>query len=255
VDKIAPHTNTLMFYFMGEPFMNRDAYAMVRYAKDAGIPFIQTCTNGDPVDPERIVDCGIDEVAFQIGGMTQATHQIYRINSNLERVFENLRRTLELKRARRPAMQVHSGLILMKHNEHEVEEFRRFMDEVGVDKYEVIDPCVRTVEQGRQMLPTDKAHWVYDPEAFERGELRPRVLPDNDCPWLYYSMTVHRNGDVVPCCRDPKGEEIVGNILTESLDAVWNGERFRAFRERLHRDQGSIGICRLCSAYGASTIH
>jgi hypothetical protein len=47
----------------------------------------------------------------------------------------------------------------------------------------------------------------------------------------------------------------VGNLLTESLDAVWNGERFQDFRRRLHRDQGSIEICRLCSAYGASAIH
>jgi len=254
LDKVCDHTNTLMFYFMGEPFMNREAYAMLRYAKDRGVPFITTCTNGDPVDPEQLVDSGIDEVSFQIGGTTQETHQIYRINSNLERVLANLRRTIAIKRERRPRMRVATGLILMKHNEHQVAEYHELMREIGVDTAAVVDPCVRTVEQGKQMLPTDKAHWYYDPDAFERGELRPRILPDNDCPWLYYSLTVHRNGDVVPCCRDPRGEEIVGNLLQEDLDAIWNGSRFVAFRERLHRDQGSIGICQLCSAYSVSTI-
>jgi MoaA/NifB/PqqE/SkfB family radical SAM enzyme len=254
LDKVAAHTNTLMFYFMGEPFMNREAYAMLRYAKDRGVPFVTTCTNGDPVDPAQLVECGIDEVSFQIGGTTQETHQIYRINSNLERVLANLRETIAIKRERRPKMRVTAGLILMKHNEHQVAEYRDMMAAIGADTAAVIDPCVRTVEQGRQMLPTDKAHWYYDPDAFDRGELRPRILPDNDCPWLYYSLTVHRNGDVVPCCRDPRGEEIVGNLLHEDLDAIWNGGRFVAFRERLHRDQGSIGICHLCSAYGVSTI-
>jgi radical SAM protein with 4Fe4S-binding SPASM domain len=255
VDKTAAHTNTLMFYFMGEPFLNKHAYEMVRYAKQRGVPFVQTCTNGDLLSPERLVDCGIDEVSFQIGGITQQTHEIYRINSRLDRVLHNLRETVRLKRLRRPSMRVLSGFILMKHNEHEVDGFKRLMADIGVDEAQVIDPCVRTVEQGRELLPADKAHWYYDPEAFERGILRPKVLPHNECPWLYYSLTIHVNGDVVPCCRDPKGIEVVGNILTQSLDEVWNGEPFRAFRARLHRDQGSIEICRLCSAYGASAIH
>jgi radical SAM protein with 4Fe4S-binding SPASM domain len=255
VDKMGAHVNTLMFYYMGEPFLNKNAYEMVRYAKDRGIPFIQTCTNGDLVKPDRLVECGLDEVSFQIGGMTQETHRIYRIKSNLDRVLANLKETLRLRNEKRAPLRVLAGFILMKHNEHEVERFRTTMAELGVDHAEVIDPCVRTMEQGRQMLPTDRAHWYYDPEAFEKGTLRPKVLPDNDCPWLYYSMTIHVNGDVVPCCRDPKGLEIVGNILRQDLQEVWNGEKFRRFRERLHRDQGSIEICRLCSAYGASAIH
>lgn len=254
MDKIGAHTNTLMFYFMGEPFLNKQSYEMIRYAKQGGVPYIQTCTNGDAVNPEKLVDSGIDEVSFQIGGTSQETHQIYRVNSNLERVLRNLKETLRIKRERRPEMKVLSGFILMKHNEHQVDEFGRLMRDLGVDGHEIIDPCVRTVEQGHKFLPTDEAHWYYDPGAFRQGILRPRVLPDNDCPWLYYSLTLHVNGNVVPCCRDPRGLEVVGNLLEQSLEEVWNGEKFRAFRERLHRGQGSIEICRLCSAYGASAI-
>lgn len=254
VDKVAPHTNTMMFYFMGEPFLNKRAYEMIRYAKDQGIPFVQTCTNGDFVEAERLVDSGIDEISFQIGGITQETHQVYRINGQIERVLKNLRETIRIKKERRPAMRVQSGLILMKHNEHEADAFRRLMAEMGADRWEVIDPCVRTVEQGKQMLPTDKAHWAYDPEAFERGVLTPKIKPKNECPWLYYSITIQVNGDVVPCCRDPKGLEVVGNLLSEDLDDVWNGSRYRAFRERVHHEQDKVEICRLCSAYGASAI-
>ena len=60
IDKVGAHTNTLMFYFMGEPFLNKHAYDMIRYAKQAGIPFIETCTNGDFVDPVKIVASGLD---------------------------------------------------------------------------------------------------------------------------------------------------------------------------------------------------
>ena len=254
IDKIGAHTNTLMFYFMGEPFLNKRAYDMIRYAKDAGIPLIETCTNGDFVDPERLVASGLDRVSFQIGGMTQETHEVYRVRSRLDRVMRNLRETLKVRGVRRSPLRVETGFILMKHNEHEVAEFQHMMQELGVDQASVIDPCVRTVEQGHQFLPTDRRHWAYDEQAFARGVLRPKILPDNVCPWIHYSMAIHVNGNVVPCCRDPKGAEVMGNLLTQSLAEIWNGPRYRDLRERIARDQGSVEICRLCSAYPVSKI-
>jgi MoaA/NifB/PqqE/SkfB family radical SAM enzyme len=255
IDKIGPHTNTLLFYFMGEPFLNKQAYEMIRYAKDAGIPFIETCTNGDFVDPARLVACGLDRISFQIGGMTQETHEVYRVNGVLDRVFGKLLETVRLRDAQKSPLKIEAGFILMKHNEHEIELFRRRMLEFGVDRTVVIDPLVRTVEQGVQFLPSDRRHWLYDEAAFERGELRPKVLPNNECPWIYYSLAVHVNGAVVPCCRDPLGLEVMGNLITDSLDDIWNGAAYRAFRERIHRDQGAVGICRLCSSYPVGRLN
>jgi radical SAM protein with 4Fe4S-binding SPASM domain len=255
IDKVGQHTNTLMFYFMGEPFLNKQAYEMIRYAKDAGIPFIDTCTNGDFVDAERLVSSGLDRVSFQIGGMTQRTHEIYRVGGDLARVFERLKDTVRVRNERQAPLQIEAGLILMKHNEHEVDLFRRMMLEMGVDRAVIVDPCVRTVEQGILFLPSDRRHWIYDEGAFARGVLRPKVVPDNVCPWIYYSLSIHVNGDVVPCCRDPRGTEVMGNLLTHDLEEVWNGPRFQQFRERIRRDQGSVEICRLCSAYPVSRVH
>ncbi len=254
VDKIATTTNTLMFYFMGEPFLNKSAYEMIRYAKDAGIPFIDTCTNGDFTDPASLVECGLDRVAFQIGGMTQATHEIYRVRSRLDRVMKNLEATLRIRSERRASLSVECGFILMRHNEHEVDLFRRRMEELGVDRASVIDPVVRNMEQGNAFLPTDRRHWVYDEQAFAGGVLRPKIVPDNVCPWIYYSMAIHVNGNVVPCCRDPRGTEVMGNILAQSLDEIWNGPRYMDLRERIRRDQGSVAICSLCSSYPVSVI-
>ena len=116
IDKIGAHTNTLMFYFMGEPFLNKRAYDMIQYAKAAGIPYVETCTNGDFVDPVKIVACGLDSVSFQIGGMTQETHEIYRVNGNLARVMGNLIETIRERDRRGSKMRIEVGLILMKHN-------------------------------------------------------------------------------------------------------------------------------------------
>jgi radical SAM protein with 4Fe4S-binding SPASM domain len=255
IDKIASHTNTLMFYFMGEPFLNKSAYDMIRYAKEKRIPFITSCTNGDMVNPEKLVESGIDEINFQIGGLTHESHAKYRAGSNLDKIIENLRETVRLKNERRAKMRIVCGFILMRHNEHEVAEFKRSMSEIGVDEALVISPCVRTIEQGKEMLPTDKKHWIYNSEAFERGELRPKVLPHNECPWIYYSLTIQVNGDVVACCRDAQGQFVMGNILEQNLEEIWNGQKFMQFRKKLHTDQKQISICRLCSGYGVSALN
>jgi radical SAM protein with 4Fe4S-binding SPASM domain len=255
IEKIGTHTNTLMFYFMGEPFLNRDAYQMILVAKEAGIPWVTTCTNGDIVDPEQLVMSKINLVSFQIGGMSQETHRIYRVNSLLERVLSNLKECLRLRRERNIPIVIETGFILMKHNEHELKEYLRYMSDLGVDCASVIDPCVRTVEQAYKMLPTDKKRWIYDPLALAQGVLKPRASPKNMCPWIYYSMVILASGDVVPCCRDVTGRFVMGNLLTQSLDEIWNGERFKKFRRMLFTDQSSSSICNLCSGYPASRIN
>ena len=253
-NKIAPSTNTLMFYFMGEPFLNKQSYDMIAYGKSLGIPFITTCTNGDAVNPRKIVESGLDEVSFQIGGMTQETHETYRVNSNLARVLENLRETIRIKRERNSQLIVSVGFILMKHNEHQVDAFHQMVREVGADDANIIDACVRDMEQGRKYLTTDTTNWYYDLDSFRKGLLRPKVLPKNECPWIYYSMSIYVNGDVVPCCRDTTGKFVMGNLLTQDLEEVWNGEPFQAYRRKLHGKQAEISICRLCSGYDVSKL-
>jgi radical SAM protein with 4Fe4S-binding SPASM domain len=203
----------------------------------------------------RIVESGLDRVSFQIGGMTQQTHEVYRVKGQLDRTMRNLIDTVRQRNLQRSKLRIEVGLIVMKHNEHEVDEFQRRMIELGVDRASVVDPCVRTVDQGKQFLTTNKVYWIYDEASFNRGLLKPKDLPDNFCPWIYYSLAIHVNGDVVPCCRDPKGIEVMGNIFRESLDEIWNGPRYREFRARIQRDQGGVGICRLCSSYPVSKLH
>jgi radical SAM protein with 4Fe4S-binding SPASM domain len=176
------------------------------------------------------------------------------VRGQLDRVLANLRETIHRRNESGSPLRIEVGFILMKHNEHEVDAFRELVLGLGADEAAVIDPCVRTIEQGKQFLPLDRAHWIYDEQSFARGVLRPKVLPDNVCPWIYYSIAVHVNGNVVPCCRDPRGEEVMGNLLAQDLDEIWNGPKFVALRERIRSDQGAVGICRLCSSYPASKV-
>jgi radical SAM protein with 4Fe4S-binding SPASM domain len=258
IDKVGTGANHVMLYYMGEPFLNKEAYRMIRYARDMGL-YVMTCTNGDLVDPERLYESGINLVSFQIGGVKQETHSVYRVNSNLARVMDNVSRYREIIRLRgkKPGEhQVELGLIVMRHNEGEIEEFLEMAEKMGIDRKNIISPCVRTPKQGRDFLPQSDAYWVYEREIFEqKGCLLPkRSFPKNSCPWLYYSITIQANGDVVPCCRDPHGRQIVGNLLEQSLEEVWNGPKLKAFRRAVLSCQKDVDICRLCPGEGLGPL-
>jgi radical SAM protein with 4Fe4S-binding SPASM domain len=254
IDEVHPTTAVLMFYFMGEPFLNADAYDMIRYARERNI-YVETCTNGDFVDAKGVIYSDINQISFQIGGMTNASHQIYRVRSDLERVRKNIESLVEARRSN-PAsnVQVEVGFIVMKHNEHEVESFTRWCQELGVDKANIIDPCVRNVEEGLQYLTQDPKYWYYDRDAFEKGVLRPKIVPDNECTWVWNSAVINWDGSMVPCCRDPHGRHVFGNVLERGFKSIWNGDEARRFRRSILRTQDEIDICRLCSGYGLPNL-
>ena len=201
----------------------------------------RTCTNGDFVDARGVVYSDVNDISFQLGGMTQETHEVYRVRGKLDRVQANLIELIE-ERRRNPgsSVKVNVGFVVMKHNEHEVPEFLRWAKEIGVDRANVIDPCVRSVAEGEELLPSDKRYWFYDEDAFARGVLKPKHLPDNECTWIWNSVMVNWDGSVVPCCRDPNGYHVLGNAFETPLSKIWNGDAMRNFRRRIVTDQGKV---------------
>jgi radical SAM protein with 4Fe4S-binding SPASM domain len=254
IDQLVPHMSVLMFYFMGEPFLNKRAYEMIRYARQKGI-YVETCSNGDFVDADGVIYSDVNDISFQIGGMTQETHEIYRVKGNLARVQSNLIALIEARKKNPQSnVKINVGFVVMKHNEHEVTEFLNWAQEIGVDQANVIDPCVRTVAEGKTLLPEDRRYWFYDEAAFERGVLKPKHLPNNECTWIWNSVSINWDGSVVPCCRDPNGKHVFGNVFENPLREIWNGRSMRDFRRKIVSDQKSVDICELCSGYGVPQL-
>jgi hypothetical protein len=57
-----------------------------------------------------------------------------------------------------------------------VEPFKQFVKDVGADDSNIIDACMRTMEQGEKYLTKDTPNWYYDVESFRRGLLQRKVL-------------------------------------------------------------------------------
>ena len=59
-------------------------------------------------------------------------------------------------------------------------------------------------------------------------------------PWQ--NFMVMQSGAVYTCCR---GKEIMGNLLEQSFDEIWNGEKYRAYRRSINSFRPP-NACRSC---------
>lgn len=70
------------------------------------------------------------------------------------------------------------------------------------------------------------------------------------CSMASNYVKIEPNGKVFPCCRGPRELEM-GNVNEQSLGAIWNSERYREFRRRMHaRDYPEV--CRTCDVLTAN---
>ncbi len=75
------------------------------------------------------------------------------------------------------------------------------------------------------------------------GEARDRLF----CHALTSQIAILSDGTVVPCCLDADGDMPLGNIFTEELDAIVDGERATAIREGFMKRQAVEELCRRCT--------
>lgn len=78
--------------------------------------------------------------------------------------------------------------------------------------------------------------------------------PPNDaghgkrCAKPFRELSIRWDGSVAVCCNDWRGLYKCGNVVTDGLDAVWNGAAMHAARQKLILGQRDFGPCAGCDA-------
>ena len=70
------------------------------------------------------------------------------------------------------------------------------------------------------------------------------------CAMASYYMKIEPNGKVFPCCRGPE-ELVMGNVLEQSVEEIWNGDRYREFRRRMFSGDYP-DVCKGCDVLTAN---
>ena len=199
IDELHPELIYLLMYFQGEPFLNKQFLEMVRYASDRKL-YVATSTNGHYITPENaktVVESGLSEIIFSIDGTTQESYATYRIGGKLERVIQSMEYLLE---ARQQLGKLNPFVILqfivLKPNQHQIEEVKALGRRVGVDHVAIKTAQLYDFEEGHELIPDIGRYSRYRKNTEGRYEIKNKL--ENQCWKLWQGMEITWDGKVLP---------------------------------------------------------
>lgn len=66
------------------------------------------------------------------------------------------------------------------------------------------------------------------------------------CQFPWSSMSIMQDGSVVPCGQDYNNEMVFGHANKESLSDIWNGEKYRKFRQNMLTKKSKVKCIDRC---------
>lgn len=238
----------LIFYFQGEPYLNPDFLDMVGFAHKRRI-YTATSTNAHYLNDEnarRTVESGLDRLIISIDGTTQDVYQQYRIGGKLEKVLEGARNIVKWKKElNSKTPYVFFQFLVVRPNEHQIEDVKRLAREIGVDDVRFKTAQIYDYKNGHPLIPTIDKYSRY--RKMPDGTYAIKNGLDNHCWKLWHACVISWDGIVVPCCFDKDADHRLGDLKQESFRKVWQSDAYRGFRTRLITGRRHIDICANCS--------
>jgi len=248
IDELCDKLIYLTFYFQGEPYLNPNFLDMVKYASQKNI-FTFTSTNAHYLNDEnakRTVESGLDKLIISIDGTTQEVYEQYRVGGNLEKVIEGTKNILKWKQQlKSKTPYIVFQFLVVKPNEHQMEDAKRLTKELGVDEIKFKTAQVYNYEKGNKLIPDNIAYSRYKKGANGTYSIKNKLL--NQCWRMWSGCVITWDGLVVPCCFDKDAQHRLGNLKETSLKEVWHSDGYNHFRSSILHSRKEIDICSNCT--------
>lgn len=249
IDQLYKDLSYLVFYFQGEPYLNPQFLDMVQYASSKKI-YTATSTNAHYLTDDaakRTVESGLDRLIISIDGTTQETYQQYRVGGNLQKVLEGAARVVKWKKELKSKTPfIIFQFLVVRHNEHQIEEVKRLAKDIGVDQVRLKTAQVYDFENDpNQLIPTNEKYSRY--RKGKDGKMKFKGSVSNHCWRLWHDPVITWDGAVVPCCFDKDATHKLGDLRQESFKSLWQNNNYRHFRSQLQKGRKNIDICANCS--------
>ena len=236
-----------IFYFQGEPLLNKNFTNYITYAKQYNIYTI-TSTNAKIIDKNiaiEIVKSGLDKIIISIDGTTQEIYEKYRKGGLLSKTIDAIKFLKEAKielNSKTPCIE--AQFIVFKFNEHQINQFKQLAQVWGADKISIKSAQIHSPNENYEIIPTINKYSRYHKI---NNEWKIKKDFSKACFRAWYGMVVSADGNILPCCFDKQEKYIYGNIKEDKVENIWKGKKANDFRNTLLNSRESFNICRNCN--------
>lgn len=208
-------------YKDGESLIHPRFTDMVRYLRDADVTErIWLKTNGALLTPEyneRLVHCGLDMIGISVQHVhAQGFYDVAGVRIDYDKYRENV---MDLySRSRNTGTRISTKIADVGLSDL---ERQRFYSDFG-DRCDFI-----TIEGLHGWSASDTKDWRLGTDnSFDGLQRTDKIV----CPLTLYMLTVNSNGKISICNDDWMQAHDIGDVNSESLFDIWNGDKLRAFR-------------------------
>ncbi len=204
----------IVLHGYGDPLLDKNMPQYVKWMTEKGLESYFSC-NPANINMERTIETfenGLGYVKYSIESVDDLRHKEVRGNaSNFTQSYKNILKLLELKAQRNYKTTIVITMINLN-KPWQQDEFARLKE-----AFKDLDVYVYLKSQDQQWYEDNKnttqsIHWL------------------EFCQFPWSSMTVKSNGESVECVEDFNNEIILGDAKTQSLYDIWNGEKYKQFR-------------------------
>lgn len=247
VDEIKSTGFYIQLFFQGEPYINKNLPQMIDYAQKNNV-YVSISTNGHFINKKNVESVLVhapDKLIFSVDGLDEESYQNYRVGGTFKQADEGLRTLVKLKkRLAKKKPFVEFQFIVMKQNEHQMNDVLKYGKDVGVDKVVFKTMQISSYDNALKFLPTDKKYRRY---AVENGSYKIKNGIKNHCFALWRTSVITWDGRVVPCCFDKDAEFELGIVNGRSFREVWRSDEYTNFRGRVLGNRKSVSMCTNCT--------
>ncbi len=247
IDQIKDKGFYVQLFFQGEPYINKQLPEMIKYAQDNKV-YIAISTNGHFITEkniDHILANAPDKLIYSVDGLDEESYQKYRVGGTFKQADEGLRLLIrkrnELKQ-KRPFVEFQ--FIVMKQNEHQIEDVKKYCKDVGVNKLVFKTMQISSYENALKFLPSNPKYRRYklDNQSFEM-----KNGMKNHCFALWRTSVITWDGKVVPCCFDKDAKHTLGILNGKSFSDIWASNQYQNFRQSVLTNRSQNDICRNCT--------
>ncbi len=234
-------------HLFGDPLMHPKLVEMVQYCTDKGIK-AQIASNPNLISEKlvnELIDAGLDSWGISFDAMDDKTYKEIRgQNANYEDGVKKIELLLKIKNKRKSNMRFEISMVNMKDTKEFAEKYRKFWTREGVDfvdikEFDTFDGSDDTIVE------------LGDKDTFSKVFKRDKETCTE--PWM--AMSVTWDGKIVACSNDYDDKFVLGDFNKDSLDDIWNGPKYRAFRKMMR--SGNLDknpLCKDCQFKMNTTI-
>lgn len=204
----------IVLHGYGDPLLDKSMPQYVKWMTEKGLESYFSC-NPANINMDRTIETfenGLGYVKYSIESVDDLRHKEVRGQaSNFTESYKNILKLLDLKAQRNYKTTIVITMINLNKSWQQ-DEFARLQEAFkGMDVYVYLKSQDQMWYEDNKQT-TQSIHWL------------------EFCQFPWSSMTIKSNGESVECVEDFNNEIILGNAATETMYDIWNGAKYKQFR-------------------------